>query len=39
MVSLARDDLRAAEEALRRWLNPAALVRAGGHVVAVGARR
>jgi primosomal protein N' (replication factor Y) len=35
-LSLARDDLRAAEEALRRWLNGAALVRAGGHVVAVG---
>ncbi len=35
-LSLARDDLRAAEEALRRWLNGAALVRPGGHVVAVG---
>lgn len=35
-LTLARDDLRAAEEALRRWLNAAALVRAGGHVVAVG---
>ncbi|WP_210503766.1 primosomal protein N' [Nocardioides xinjiangensis] len=35
-LSLARDDLRAAEEALRRWLNAAALVRAGGQVVAVG---
>lgn len=35
-LSLARDDLRAAEEALRRWLNAAALVRPGGHVVAVG---
>jgi primosomal protein N' (replication factor Y) len=35
-LSLARDDMRAAEEALRRWLNAAALVRAGGHVVAVG---
>jgi len=35
-LSLARDDLRAAEEALRRWLNAAALVRRGGHVVAVG---
>ncbi|MCK9822895.1 primosomal protein N' [Nocardioides cavernae] len=35
-LSLARDDLRAAEEALRRWLNAAALVRVGGHVVAVG---
>lgn len=35
-LSLARDDMRAAEEALRRWLNAAALVRPGGHVVAVG---
>ncbi len=35
-LSLARDDLRAAEEALRRWINAAALVRPGGHVVAVG---
>ena len=35
-LSLARDDMRAAEEALRRWLNAAALVRVGGHVVAVG---
>jgi primosomal protein N' (replication factor Y) (superfamily II helicase) len=35
-LSLARDDMRAAEEALRRWLNAAALVRSGGHVVAVG---
>ena len=35
-LSLVRDDLRAAEEALRRWLNAAALVRRGGHVVAVG---
>ncbi len=35
-LTLARDDLRAAEEALRRWLNAAALVRPGGHVVAVG---
>ena len=36
---LARADLRAAEEALRRWLNAAALVRPaerGGRVVAVG---
>ena len=33
---LARPDLRAAEEALRRWANAAALVRAGGTVV-VGA--
>ncbi len=35
-LTLARDDLRASEEALRRWLNAAALVRPGGHVVAVG---
>lgn len=35
-LSLARDDLRASEEALRRWLNAAALVRPGGQVVAVG---
>ncbi|GAA1929663.1 primosomal protein N' [Nocardioides hwasunensis] len=35
-LTLARDDLRADEEALRRWSNAAALVRAGGHVVAVG---
>lgn len=35
-LTLVRDDMRAAEEALRRWLNAAALVRAGGHVVAVG---
>ncbi len=35
-LTLARDDLRASEEALRRWLNAGALVRAGGHVVAVG---
>jgi primosomal protein N' (replication factor Y) (superfamily II helicase) len=33
---LSRADLRAAEETLRRWLNAAALVRAGGPVV-VGA--
>lgn len=34
---LARADLRAEEEALRRWLNAAALVRAdGGQVIAVG---
>jgi primosomal protein N' (replication factor Y) len=33
---LSRPDLRAAEEALRRWANAAALVRAGGPVV-VGA--
>ncbi|MFC0224670.1 primosomal protein N' [Nocardioides zeicaulis] len=35
-LTLARDDMRATEEALRRWLNAAALVRRGGHVVAVG---
>jgi primosomal protein N' (replication factor Y) len=35
-LTLARDDLRVGEEALRRWLNAAALVRTGGHVVAVG---
>jgi primosomal protein N' (replication factor Y) len=35
-LSLARDDLRVAEQALRRWLNAAAMVRPGGHVVAVG---
>ncbi|WP_207559376.1 MULTISPECIES: primosomal protein N' [unclassified Nocardioides] len=33
---LSRIDLRAGEEALRRWLNAAALVRPGGRVVAVG---
>lgn len=34
---LARSDLRAEEEALRRWLNAAALVRPdGGRIVAVG---
>jgi primosomal protein N' (replication factor Y) len=33
---LARTDLRTAEEALRRWLTAAALVRAGGSVVVVG---
>lgn len=38
-LSLARPDLRAAEESLRRWLNAAALVRRGedgGRVVVVG---
>ncbi|MEV5825503.1 primosomal protein N' [Spirillospora sp. NPDC052242] len=35
-VLLGRPDLRAAEEALRRWMNAAALVRPGGPVV-VGA--
>ncbi len=33
---LARTDLRAGEEALRRWLGAAGLVRPGGAVVAVG---
>jgi primosomal protein N' (replication factor Y) len=33
---LGRVDLRAEEEALRRWANAAALVRPGGRVVAVG---
>jgi primosomal protein N' (replication factor Y) (superfamily II helicase) len=38
-LSLLRADLRATEEALRRWLNAAALVRSGEHggsVIAVG---
>ncbi len=35
-LTLARDDLRATEEALRRWLGAAGLVRPGGRVVAVG---
>jgi primosomal protein N' (replication factor Y) len=35
-LTLARDDLRASEEALRRWLNAAGLLRPGGQVVAVG---
>jgi len=35
-LMLARPDLRTDEESLRRWLNAAALVRPGGHVVAVG---
>jgi len=34
-VLLGRADLRAAEEALRRWMNAAALVRPGGPVVVV----
>jgi primosomal protein N' (replication factor Y) (superfamily II helicase) len=34
-VLLGRADLRAGEEALRRWMNAAALVRAGGPVVAM----
>ena len=33
---LSRIDLRAEEEALRRWANAAALVRSGGRVAAVG---
>ncbi|MBI2243291.1 MAG: primosomal protein N', partial [Nocardioides sp.] len=33
---LSRIDLRAEEEALRRWANAAGLVRTGGRVVAVG---
>ena len=33
---LSRIDLRAGEEALRRWADAAALVRPGGRVVAVG---
>jgi primosomal protein N' (replication factor Y) len=36
-LPLARAELRAEEEALRRFLNAAALVRPGGRVVAVGA--
>lgn len=35
-ITLGRDDLRVAEEALRRWMGAAGLVRAGGRVVAVG---
>lgn len=35
-LTLGRDDLRVAEEALRRWLGAAGLVRPGGQVVAVG---
>ncbi len=35
-LALGRTDLRAEEEALRRWCNAAALVRPGGRVVAVG---
>lgn len=34
---LARADLRAAEEAVRRWCNAAALVRPGGRALLVGA--
>ena len=33
---LGRDDLRAAEEALRRWANAVGLVRPGGRALAVG---
>ncbi|WP_167736769.1 primosomal protein N' [Nocardioides sp. 1609] len=33
---LGRDDLRAAEEALRRWSNAVGLVRPGGRAMAVG---
>jgi primosomal protein N' (replication factor Y) len=35
-LPLARADLRAAEEAVRRWANAGALVAPGGRVVAVG---
>ncbi|MEO5666381.1 MAG: primosomal protein N' [Nocardioides sp.] len=35
-LTLARDDLRAHEEALRRWMGAAGLVRPGGRVVVVG---
>lgn len=35
-LPLARTDLRTGEEALRRWLNAAALVTPGGRVVVVG---
>lgn len=35
-VALARVELRTGEEALRRWMNAAALVRPGGEVVVVG---
>jgi primosomal protein N' (replication factor Y) len=35
-LALARTDLRTDEEALRRWLGAAGLVRAGGQVVVVG---
>lgn len=36
-LPVGRAELRAEEEAVRRWLNAAALVRLGGRVVAVGA--
>lgn len=35
-LTLQRDDLRAGEEALRRWMGAAGLVAAGGQVLAVG---
>jgi len=35
-LSLSRDDMRAFEEAHRRWFNALALARAGGRAVAVG---
>lgn len=35
-LTVAREDLRANEEALRRWLGAAGLVRPGGRVVVVG---
>jgi len=35
-LALARTDLRTDEEALRRWLGAAGLVRAGGQVIVVG---
>ncbi len=35
-ITLSRDDMRAEEEAVRRWLGAAGLVRVGGMVVAVG---
>jgi primosomal protein N' (replication factor Y) (superfamily II helicase) len=35
-LALARTDLRTDEEALRRWLNAAGLIRPGGAVVVVG---
>lgn len=35
-LALGRSTMRAEEEALRRWLNAAGLVRPGGRVVAVG---
>ncbi len=35
-LMLARPDLRVREEALRRWMSAAALVRPGGRVLAVG---